>query len=118
MSNRADRSSFRFLIAVAAGLLGTAALAIGLTVWWLRADAIRDASTDTGNLATVLAEQTNRSVQSIDLMLNELQERIELLGARTPNDFRRLLQGEDTYQLLTERMAHLSHITLIALVDK
>ena len=82
MSLRADRSRFRFLVAIAAGLLGAAVLAIGLTVWWLRADAISDATSDTGNLATVLAEQTNLAVQSIDLVLNEVQERLENLGAR------------------------------------
>lgn len=59
---RTDRSSFQLLVVVAAGLLGAAVLFIGLTIWWLRADAIRDASVDTGNLATVLAEQTNRSI--------------------------------------------------------
>src|ERR1019366_10656263 len=70
MSIRADRSRFRFLIAIAAGFLGAAVLAIGLTVWRLRADEIGDATRDTGNLATVLAEQTNLAVQSIDLVLN------------------------------------------------
>ena len=87
MSIRADRSRFRFLIAIAAGLLGAAVLAIGLTVWWLRADEIGDATRDTGNLATVLAEQTNLAVQSIDLVLNEIQERLENLGARTQDNF-------------------------------
>ena len=118
MSVHADRSSFRLLVVVAAGLLGTAVIAIGLTIWWLRADAIDDASRDTSNLAIVLAEQTNRAVQSIDLVLNEIQERIESLGARTENNFRRLLQDEDTYQLLTDRLSHLSHATLIGVVDK
>jgi hypothetical protein len=118
MSVHADRSSFRLLVVVAAGLLGTAVIAIGLTIWWLRADAIDDASRDTSNLAIVLAEQTNRAVQSIDLVLNEIQERIESLGARTENNFHRLLQDEDTYQLLTDRLSHLSHATLIGVVDK
>jgi diguanylate cyclase (GGDEF)-like protein len=118
MSIRAGWSSFHRLLAVAAGLTCTAAIAISLTIWWLRSDAINDAITDTGNLSTVLAEQLSRSIESIDLMLNDVQERIETIGARTPDQFRRLLQNEDTYQLLTERMAHLSHVTLIALVDK
>ena len=118
MSVRANLSNFRFLLAVAVGLACTAALAIGLTIWWLRSQAINDASRDAGNLATVLAEQTNRSVQSIDLLLNDVQERIEVLGAKTPNDFRRLLKGEDTYRLLTERIARLTHVASISLVDK
>ena len=82
MSVDTHRSRFRHLVIVAAGLFGAAVLAIGLTVWWLRADAISDATSDTGNPATVLAEQTNLAVQSIDLVLNEVQERLENLGAR------------------------------------
>ena len=117
MSARTDRSSFRNLVAVAAGILGAAALALGLTIWWLRVDAIDDASKNAANLAIVLAEQTTRSVQAIDLMLNEVQEYVERAGATTPDGFRRLLQGKDTYDLLTERLSHLSNATLIALID-
>jgi len=83
----------------------------------LRSEAINEASTNAGNLATVLAEQTNRSVQSIDLMLNELQERIHALNVRTENDFHRSLDGKDTYELLTEQMSRLSDIASISLVD-
>src|ERR1039458_9614539 len=104
MSLRADRSRFRFLVAIAAGLLGAAVLAIGLTVWWLRADAIGDATSDAGNLATVLAEQTNLAVQSIDLVLNEIQERLENLGARTQDNFDHLHQDKNTYDALLDSL--------------
>ena len=110
--------SFRFLKVAAAGLICTAALAIGLTIWWLLAEAIADAVNDSGNLATIMADQIDHSVQSIDLMIDELEERIGKRGARTKSNFRRLLEGEDTYQQLTERKAHLSNIDVIALVDK
>ncbi len=102
---------------VAAGVLGAATLALGLTVWWLRSDAIEDASKDAANLAIVLAEQTTRSVQSIDLVLNEVQEHLKRTGVTTPDAFRGLLHGEETYKLLTERLSHLSNATLIALID-
>jgi diguanylate cyclase (GGDEF)-like protein len=117
MSVQAERSSFRNLVVVAATILGTAALALGLTVWWLRSDAIDDASKNATNLAIVLAEQTSRSVQSIELVLNEVQDHIKRVGATTPDAFRRLLNGADTYKLMTERLSHLSNATLIALVD-
>ena len=84
--------NFRKLFIVAIGLTCTAALAIGLTIWWLRSEAIADASKDTANLATVLAEQTSRSVQSIDLVLNEIRNQLESFDATTPNDFDPLLR--------------------------
>ncbi len=92
-------------------------LALGLTIWWLRADAIESASKEAANLAIVLAEQTNRSVQSIDLLLDEVQEHLKQVGVTTPDAFRRVLQGKDTYALLTERLSHLSNATLVALID-
>src|SRR5450631_4188375 len=118
MSLRADRSRFRFLVAIAAGLLAAAVLAIGLTIWWLRSDEIGDATRDTGNLATVLAEQTNRAVQSIDLVMDEFQKRLENLGARTQDNFGHLQQDKTTYNSLTDSLSHLSQAALIALIDK
>ena len=103
---------------IAAGILGTAALALSLTVWWLRSDAIDDATKDTGNLATVLGEQTNLAVQSIDLVINEIQERLENLGARTQDNFGHLQQDKNTYHSLLDSVAHLSQAALIALIDK
>src|SRR5450759_4071133 len=113
----AHQIQFRALMWVAAGLLGTAVLSIGLTNWWLRVDAIREGMRNADNLAIVLAEQTNRSVQAIDLMLGDVQERVKRVGANTPETFRRLLQGEDTHNLLTDRLSHLSQATFIGLVD-
>jgi PAS domain-containing protein len=118
MSFRADRSSMRKLVVIAAGILGTAAVALSLTVWWLRSDAIADATTDTGNLATVLGEQTNLAVQSIDLVINEIQERLENIGARTQENFGHLQQDLTTYHSLTDSLARLSQAALIALIDK
>jgi diguanylate cyclase (GGDEF)-like protein len=117
MSAGANRWNFSILVGVTAGILATAVFAIGVTVWWLRADAIRDAGANAENLASVLAEQTNRSIQSIDLMLNDIQERTEALGVTTPDSFRNLLRSEDTYAFLKERMEHLSQVSLIGLVD-
>jgi len=118
MSLRADRSKFRFLVAIAAGLLGAAVLAIGLTVWWLRSDALDDATKDSDHLAIVLAEQTNRAAQSIDLVLDEIQGRLENLGARTQDNYGHLQQDNTTYHSLTDSLSHLSQAALIALIDK
>src|ERR1035437_10103466 len=114
MSVRADRSRFRFLVAITAGLLAAAVLAIGLTIWWLRSDEIGDATRDTGNLATVLAEQTNLAVQSIDLVFNDIQERLENLGAKTQDNFAHLQQDKNTYHSLLDSLSHLSQAALIA----
>ena len=70
------RLSFRGLLLMALGLIGVALVAIALTIVALRNDAIDDAVNDTNNLATVLAEQTARAVQAIDIATSEIAERI------------------------------------------
>jgi diguanylate cyclase (GGDEF)-like protein len=56
-------------------LLGISAGAVGWTIWQLRNDAIRAAISDSGNIAAVLAGQLSRSLQSIDSVLRELEDR-------------------------------------------
>ena len=118
MSTDASQSSFRFLIAVAVGLTCTAALAIALTIWWLRADAIADASQDTGNLATVLAHQIENSMQSIDLVLTEIRDQEEIRGARAPDNFDNVLRDDGTNKFLLARLSRLRQAEFIGLVDK
>src|SRR5437667_5199475 len=117
MFNLSRRINFRSLICVAAGLIGLAVMAIGLTIWGLRVDATEEAANDTGNIATVLAEQTARSVQSIDLVVIELQERITTLGAANSDELHRKLNNADTHHILKERLARLPQADVIALVD-
>ena len=89
-----------------------------MTIWQLRSDAIENAETDAGNLATVLAEQTARSVQSIDLVITELKQQIERDGIATPNDFRRLVGTEAIHRILSEYLGRLRQVDVIAILDK
>src|SRR5262249_51863162 len=107
MTNRERDLTFRSLICVAAGVLGLAVVAIAFTIWALRSDAAEDAARETGNSATILAEQTSRTVQAIDIVLTELQERIYKLGVSTPDNFRRLTDNAETHSLLVDRLARL-----------
>ena len=117
MSLRPGWSSFHNLLAVAVGLTCSAALAIGLTILWLRSNAIADASRDTGNLATVLAHQFENSVQSIDLILNEIRDKEEPRALQEPAGFGKLFGGEDTYRFLLDRQSRLQQAEFTALVD-
>ena len=118
MKISAGQSSNHFLLAVAAGLTCVAALAIGLTIWWLHTDAIADAFKDFSNLATVLAHQTDNSIQSIDLVLSEIRDKEETSAAQVPNSFDRILRDKDTNTFLQERLSHLRQAEFIGLVDK
>jgi len=117
MPAQADQTGLQNLTMVAVGILGGAALALSLTVWWLRVDAIDDASKDTANFATMLAEQTTRSVQAIELVLDDVAEEVKQTGIATPEAFRTKLKDKKTFDRLTERLHHLTNGTLVALID-
>ncbi len=118
MVRHARSVTFRGLICVAIGLIGFGVMATGVTIWQLRSDAITDASTDAGNIATVLAEQTARSVQSIANVMTELQEQLAHRAGRTPDEHHRFLRSESANRLLKERVERLSQADVIAFVDK
>jgi diguanylate cyclase (GGDEF)-like protein/PAS domain S-box-containing protein len=118
MSNRDRHLTILGLNGIAIGLIGAAVLAIGLTLWGLRSDAINEAGGDAGNIATVLAEQTARSVQSIDIVMAELKERIATFGTTPSEEFYRRLRRADVHDILKERVARLPQASVITLADK
>jgi diguanylate cyclase (GGDEF)-like protein len=117
MPDRRRQLKFRGLIGIAAALIALAVLAIILTIFGLHGDATQDAERDAGNIATVLAEQTTRSVQAIDLTLAELQDKVASTGVKTLNDFRAVFGREDIFDILRERLARLSQADVITLID-
>jgi len=118
MPNRDRHLTILGLNCIATGLIGAAVLAIGLTIWGLRSDAISEAAGDAGNIATVLAEQTARSVQSIDIVMADLKERIATFGTASSEEFYRRLRRTDVHETLKERVARLPQASVITLADK
>ncbi len=108
--------SFRALVCVAVAFIGAGLIAIGLTLWSLREDAVADAQRATGNIATILSEQTAGSVQSVDLILVDIQERIAALGVTTPDEFRARVDNEEFYRLLVERLARIPQADVITVI--
>src|ERR1700722_268591 len=72
-------------------LLGLSASAVTWTIFQLRDDAIRAAISESGSIATVLAGQLSRSLQSIDSVLLDVKHSAELddfgASAGFPADF-------------------------------
>ncbi|HEY1932237.1 MAG TPA: EAL domain-containing protein [Acetobacteraceae bacterium] len=104
------------LIRVGVGLVLIAVLAIGLTVWDLRRITLAEALVATDNLAIVLAAQTGRSVQSVDIVLRDVQERIAALGVTTPEQFNRVLRTQEMHGFLRSRVDRLPQVDSIFLI--
>jgi diguanylate cyclase (GGDEF)-like protein len=118
MSKSNYRSDFRALSAVAFGLITLFVLAIGLTIWGLRSDAIQESNKDTGNIAAVLSEQMTQSIQSVDKILTEVREQAMPKNPLAQNDFDQRIRSHDFFELLTERLRRVSQADFIALIDK
>ncbi|MGZ5803667.1 MAG: diguanylate cyclase domain-containing protein [Xanthobacteraceae bacterium] len=76
-----EKYRLRSLLLAAVGFIGLGVAGIGVTVWKLRADAIEYAYQSNGDLAVVLAQQTSQTIRSIEVVLKDIQERLNALGA-------------------------------------
>src|SRR3954465_16049365 len=111
-------ADFRILSGVAFGLISLFVLAIGLTIWSLRADAIRDADNDTGNIAVVLSGQIARSIQSVDIILSDVRDKLTAPGRRGQIETEQRMASRDFYDVLLGQLTRLSQADVIVLIDK
>src|SRR3954468_9111295 len=81
-------------------VLAFAALSLVLVVaalWYLRLDAVAEGERLTGTLSQVIAEQTTRSLQTVDQRLHVAAEQLGVLraqGALTQDSARTMLRGQ------------------------
>jgi len=118
MPKNIRRHNFRILSYVALGLIASFVLAIGLTIRGLWTDAIQEANTNIGNIATVLSEQLARSIQSVDIVLTDVREQVEKQAPSAEEEFDQQIRGHDLYEFLTERLGRLSQADFIAVIDR
>src|SRR3984893_14783870 len=92
-------------------------IAACLAVWDLRDERIADETKDTNNLAVALAEQTGRTIQAVDLVVQETQQMILGSGVTDPDQFRRRMGAEEVHRFLLDRLHSLPQANSISLQD-
>src|ERR1700728_1764748 len=102
-ANRCLRSARRLVLGGSLFIAITIVTAC-LAIWTLHHDRIADEVKDTHNLAIVLAEQTARAFQAVDLVLQETQAMVLAAGATEPDQFRRQMGTEEVHQFLLDRL--------------
>src|SRR5215831_18759449 len=115
MSRVRRRIVFHSLIWVVVGLIALAVIAVGVTAWGLRSDQIEAGIRETDRIATLLADQTNRSVAAIDAALEDVKARVDVLGIDTAEQFPRAVYSEDMFAFLAGRLRQLPLATVITL---
>jgi hypothetical protein len=92
-------------------------LAAGLAIWDLRQEAIKIYTEEIENLGVAFAEQTSRTLQSVDLVLDQVKDRVLASGVETAPQFEQLLAGRKWHQYLADRVKSLPQAGGLALID-
>jgi Cache domain len=107
----------RRLSFVGFGLLLVILLTACVAVWDRREEALAHARRETANLGIVLAEQTARSLQAVDLVLEEIRAASLRLGVENPEQFTEMTSGEEVHRLLASRLKSLPQADTVGLVS-
>lgn len=109
--------SSRQIVAIGAALIAITAVWATISIWNERVTAIQAARTDSTDLAVVLAEDVSRLFQSVDLVLNEMQQEVRSRELVTENAFAGSLSDAQTKLLLGDRLKHLPQVQSINFID-
>ena len=115
-SSDPERQSNRRLVLIAIAVVVMIGAAAGLTIWDFRRDAIETSTQEVQNLGAAFAEQTSRTLQAVDLVLDEAKERVSRLGLETPQQFEEQLAGEEWHQFLADRLKKMPQAEALSLV--
>ena len=107
----------RRLILIGAALALAIVLGTALLGWILRRDAQANAEREISGLSILIAEQTARTVQSVDLQVRELRDRIARDGPNDAPAFRVRLATQDLHRELKMRTVNLPQLNGIIIVD-
>jgi PAS domain S-box-containing protein len=104
------------LALIAAVLVAITIAAASVVVWDQRNGAIENAQHDLTDLGIVLAEQTTRSLQAVDLVLRDAAAEAQRQGVERPEQLRELLGTEAVHELLQDQLKHLPQADSIGLI--
>jgi PAS domain S-box-containing protein len=97
-------------------LIGVTIAAAGLAIWDRHAETLAHTQSEIAKLSVVLGEQTTRSIQAIDLVLQEMQAKVRSAGINQPNQFRQFIGSRAIHDFLVARVKNLPQATAIGLV--
>ena len=115
-ANRRFRSS-RLLVLGGSLFIAITIIAAWLAVRDLHGERIADEMKHTNNLAVVLAEQTARAIQAVDLVVQETRGMVRASGVTDADQFRLRMGTEEVHHFLLDRLHSLPQANSIALLD-
>jgi diguanylate cyclase (GGDEF)-like protein/PAS domain S-box-containing protein len=107
----------RWLIASAVAIAGAIVVGTVLIVSSLHRHALIDSQREIRNLAYMLAEESDRSMQAVELLQKSLIDRMERLGIASAADYRDRMSGYEVHQLLNDSISGLPHVETLSIFD-
>jgi diguanylate cyclase (GGDEF)-like protein len=103
----------------ACGLVLMVAIAAGTGVMVLkfREQAIADSQRELKNTALILAEETGRAFQALELVQMSMVERIRSLGVLSKEELAHRMSDQGTYLALKDKISGLPNIDAITIID-
>ncbi len=83
----------------------------------LREEALRDAETNLVRHTTLVADQTERSFQSLDLVLSRVGEYLGTKGINDSESYHKIATDYDTHLFLREKIIGLEQANAVTLID-
>jgi two-component system sensor histidine kinase/response regulator len=100
------------------GILIAATIAAAcLAVWDRRAQTIKSYEREVTNLSITLAEQLARSMQAVDLVLQETQSKLAAAGVDSAAQFSRRVAAEEIHRFFAQQLSNLPQADGTALID-
>ena len=101
------------------GGLTVLAFAFGasLAIWQLRRHEVREAERTLITIDYLLRDQTERALQSVDLILQNVHEKILADGVKTAADFERIEGGTETRDILRMRTGGVPQLDAVTLIS-
>jgi diguanylate cyclase (GGDEF)-like protein len=109
--------SGRAIVLLCTLLVAAIGATAGFTIWYTHQSTFEEHQRAMDSMGIVLAEQTSRYAQVIDLILQEVQSRIATLNVRTPADFSNQLSSQETHGDLAQRVKNVPQADAIAVID-
>jgi len=107
----------RHLSVAGIGLLFIIVTTASLAIWDRHEEAIVRSRQEMTILGAVVAEQTARSVQAIEIVMRQTQAMILAAGVDSPEQFRRAMATEEVHSFLRQQSDALPHSDAILLVS-
>lgn len=83
----------------------------------LREAALRNTETNLRNISLALAEQADRAVQGVELVLASTAEFVAAQKVEDAADFRRKMAGQQVHDMLRQKLVGLPYINAVTMID-